>query len=54
MALAGARFDQGVRAANENDIQRLHDICMELINLLPREEQGKVDVPGGGIVSHVQ
>jgi hypothetical protein len=54
MALAGSRFDQGVRAANANDIQGLHDICMELIQLLPREEQGKLEVPGDRIVSHVQ
>jgi molecular chaperone DnaK len=54
MKLAGSRFDQGVRAANNNDIQGLHDICMELINLLPREEQGKMDVPADAIVSNVQ
>ncbi len=54
MALAGPRFEQGVRAANNNAIQELADVCMELINLLPREERGKMDVPGERVVSHVQ
>jgi molecular chaperone DnaK len=54
LALAGTRFDQGVRAANNNDMQELVNVCMELINLLPREERGKFNVADGRIVSHVQ
>jgi molecular chaperone DnaK len=54
MAMAGSRFEQGVREANQGNIQGLADICMELIELLPREERGKLDVPGDRIVSHVQ
>jgi molecular chaperone DnaK len=54
MRLAGSRFEQGVRAANNNHIQELADVCIELLNLLPREERGKVDMPGDRIVSHVQ
>jgi molecular chaperone DnaK len=54
LALAGPRFQQGAGAANSGDIQALADVCMELINLLPREERGKLDVPAGRIVSHVQ
>jgi hypothetical protein len=54
MRLAGPRFDQGVAAANAGDIQSLHDVCVELINLLPREERSKLNVPGQQIVSNVQ
>ena len=54
MGLAGSRFEQGVAAANAGDIQSLHDVCFELINLLPREERGKLIVPGQQIVSNVQ
>ena len=54
MGLAGSRFEQGVAAANAGDIQSLHDVCFELINLLPREERGKLNVPGQQIVSNVQ
>jgi molecular chaperone DnaK len=54
LALAGPRFDQGVRAANRGATQELADVCMELINLLPREERGKVNVPGDRVVSNVQ
>jgi hypothetical protein len=54
LALAGPRFEHGVRAANANDFQGLVDVCMELLNLLPREERGKLNVPGERIVSHVQ
>ena len=43
----------GVRAMNQNDIQGLARICMELIDLLPREERGKLNVPREGIVSNV-
>jgi molecular chaperone DnaK len=54
LSLAGPRFEQGVAAGNSGDIQALADVCMELINLLPREERGKLNVPTGRIVSHVQ
>ena len=54
LALAGPRFEQGAAAANSGDLQGLADVCMELINLLPREERGKLEVPAGRIVSHVQ
>jgi molecular chaperone DnaK len=54
MALAGPRFEQGVRAANRGNIQELANLCMELINLLPREERGKLDVQSPRVVSHVQ
>ena len=54
LALAGPRFQQGVNAGNANDIQGLADVCMELLNLLPREERGKLNVPGDRVVSHVQ
>jgi molecular chaperone DnaK len=54
LALAGPRFQQGVNAGNANDIQGLADVCMELLNLLPREERGKLNVPADRVVSHVQ
>ena len=54
LALAGPRFDQGIRAANRGATQEVADVCMELINLLPREERGKMDVPVGRVVSNVQ
>jgi molecular chaperone DnaK len=54
MALAGPRFEQGVRAANRGNTQELANLCMELINLLPREERGKLDVQSPRVVSHVQ
>jgi molecular chaperone DnaK len=54
LAMAGSRFEQGVRAANNDDIHELSTVCFELINLLPREERGKLDVPADRIVSNVQ
>jgi molecular chaperone DnaK len=54
LPLAGDRFDRGVRAANQGDGQEIVNICMELINLLPREERGKWSAQGDRIVSHVQ
>jgi molecular chaperone DnaK len=53
MPLAGPRFEQGARAAQKENIQELARICMELINLLPREERGRIDLPGERVVSHV-
>ena len=54
LALAGNRFERGVHAANLGDIQELVNVCGELINLLPREERGKLGVQANHIVSHVQ
>ncbi len=54
MALAGPRFEQAGRAANNNDIHGLARVCMELIDLLPREERGKLNVPDERVVSNVQ
>jgi molecular chaperone DnaK len=54
MALAGDRFERGVRAANQGDIQEVANMCMELINLLPREERENLGPQGQPIVSHVQ
>ena len=54
MGLAGSRFEQGAAAANAGDIQSLHDVCVELINLLPHKKHGKLNVPGQQIVSNVQ
>jgi molecular chaperone DnaK len=53
MPLAGPRFQMGMQAANAGNMHELARICMELINLLPREERGKLDVPNEGLVSHV-
>jgi molecular chaperone DnaK len=52
--LAGPLFEQGVRAANRGDIQELIRLCMELINLLPREEREKYDAQSQRVASHVQ
>jgi molecular chaperone DnaK len=54
MPLAGNRFEQAARAANRRDIQELANLCMELINLLPREERGRLDAQSPRLVSHVQ
>ena len=40
---------KGYRAANRGATQEVADVCMELINLLPREERGKMDVPVGAL-----
>ncbi len=54
LRLAGPRFEQGVRAANRGDLHELSTLCMELINLLPREERGRLDIESPRVVSHVQ
>ena len=54
MGLAGSRFEQGIAAANRNDIQALANVCMQLIDLLPLEERGKMIETTGRLVSNVQ
>jgi molecular chaperone DnaK len=45
MEIAGDRFDRGLKAYQAKDIVGLYRVCVELIDLLPGKERGKIEVP---------
>jgi molecular chaperone DnaK len=45
--MANKQFQDGIRAAEADNLNGLITACMQLLDLLPREERGKVGVPLG-------
>jgi molecular chaperone DnaK len=45
MQIASDRFARGMKAYEAQDVPGLYRVCMELIDLLPRQERTKIDVP---------